>query len=248
MTRIEMLLRLQELDIGRDDLVRERDAGPTRLEAARAPLTAAQAAERVGRERLQEATRAREKLEKEIEFERSKLEERNRKLRQVKTNEEFQAGQKELGEHRKRIAGIEDSVLTLMETVEGLQHEIAAAIATANRMRGDVEAIEREVAARTATLDQKIASVDQDAIAFRQGIDPATLSHYDIVRTRRGGSAVSEVSGGVCQACRTKIPAQMYNELHAPDAQNTCPSCNRIIYVRLAPRVTDEPVGSAEFR
>lgn len=248
MTRIEMLVRLQELDLGRDDLVRERDAGPARLEAARAPLTAAEEAERLARERIQEATRAREKLEKEIEFERSKLDERDRKLRQVKTNEEYQAGQKELTEHRKRIAAMEDAVLKLMETAEELQKEIQTAITAAGSVRGAVEVVEREVVASTAALDAKIATVDQDAVVLRQGLDRNTLSHYDIVRSRRGGSAVAEVRGGICQGCRTKIPAQMYNELHAPDAQNICPSCNRIIYVRPTPKAQPaEDAGHAEL-
>lgn len=247
MTRIEMLVRLQELDLGRDELVRERDAGPARLEAARAPLTSAQSAERLARERIQEATRAREKIEKEIEFERSKLEERERKLRQVKTNEEYQAGQKELTEHRKRIVTMEDEVLRFMETVEVLQREVDAAIAAADAVRGDVEATERDVVTRTTALDEKIASVDHDAMALRQGIDRTTLAHYDIVRSRRGGTAIAEVMGGVCQGCRTRIPAQMYNELHAPDAQNVCPSCNRIIYVRIVTKGPEDEAGRAEL-
>ena len=241
-----MLLRLQELDLGRDDLVKERDAGPARLEAARTPLTSAQSAERTARERVQEVTRAREKLEKDIEFERSRLDERDRKLRQVKTNDEFQAGQKELTEHRKRIAAMEDSVLKLMETAEGLQRDIESAIAAAQAVRGEVEAVEREVVARTRTLDETITTLDHDATTLRHGLDRATLSHYDIVRARRGGAAVAEVKGGVCQGCRTRIPAQMYNELHAPDAQNVCPSCNRIIYVRLAPKAASDDAGRAE--
>ena len=247
-TRIEMLVRLQELDLGRDDLVRERDSGPARLEAARAPLTSARSAERLARERTQEATRARERLEKEIEFERSKLDERDRKLRQVKTNEEFQAGQKELTEQRKRITAMEDTVLKFMETVEALQREIDDAIASAEAVRGDVEAIEREVIARTSALDEKIAAVDHDAMALRHGLDRGLLSHYDIVRARRGGAAVAEVKGGICQGCRTRIPAQMYNELHAPDAQNICPSCNRIIYVNLSPKVAGDDAGRAELQ
>lgn len=242
-----MLIRLQELDLGRDELVREREAGPSRLAVARAPLTSAQSAERLAKERIQEATRAREKLEKEIEFERSKLEERDRKLRQVKTNEEYQAGQKELAEQRKRIAAMEDAVLTFMETVEALQRDVNAAIAAADAVRGEVEAIEREVTASTIALDERIASVDKDAMALRQGLDRTTLSHYDIVRSRRGGAAVAEVRGGICQGCRTRIPAQMYNELHAPDAQNVCPSCNRLIYVRIPPKAADEETGLAEL-
>jgi len=233
---MEKLIRLQELDAARDELARERDAGPLRLAAARAPLDAASAAEHTARERIQEATRARERLEKEIEFERSKLDERDRKLRQVRTNEEFQAGQKEMAEHRKRITAMEDEVLVHMERVEALQAEIRNAGAQAAKTRGQVEVVEAEVKARTEELDRRIAESDGEVAAMRTDIERSLLAHYDIVRTKRGGTAVSEVQRGICLACRTKIPAQMYNELHAPNTHHICPTCNRIVYVRWVPK------------
>lgn len=240
MNRIELLIRLQDLDLARDELVRERDGFPEKIAAARAPLDSAESAERAAREKIQIATRARERLEKDIEFERSKLDERERKLRQVKTNDEFQAGQKELSEHRKRIAAMEDDVLVHMETIETLQRAIQASQAAAGSVRADVERVEGVLRARAAELEARLASADGELTSARSALDRATLAQYDMLRSRRGGTAVAEIQGGICQACRTRIPAQMYNELHAPDSQHICPTCNRIIFVRPTPKAPVE--------
>ncbi len=236
MNRIEQLIRVQELDLARDELVRERDGVPEKIAAARAPLDGALASERTARENLQLASRARERLEKDIDFERSKLDERERKLRQVKTNEEFQAGQKELAEQRKRITAMEDDVLGHMETAEALQREIQRSQGDADRVRAAVESVEGELRGRTAEIETRIAAFDRELAESRQALDRATLGLYDMLRSRRGGTAVAEIRGGICQACRTRIPSQMYNELHSPDIQHICPNCNRIIFVRIAPK------------
>ncbi len=56
------------------------------------------------------------------------------------------------------------------------------------------------------------------------------ISRYELIFSRRGGTAVVEVSGGICQGCYMNIPPQLWNEIIKSDKVNLCPSCQRILY------------------
>jgi len=58
------------------------------------------------------------------------------------------------------------------------------------------------------------------------------ISRYELIFSRRGGTAVVEVSGGICQGCYMNIPPQLSNEIIRSDKVHLCPSCQRILYVK----------------
>ena len=61
------------------------------------------------------------------------------------------------------------------------------------------------------------------------------VSRYELIFSRRGGTAVVEVAGGICQGCFMNIPPQLGNEIIRSDKIHLCPSCQRIVYVKPAP-------------
>jgi predicted nucleic acid-binding Zn-ribbon protein len=75
-----------------------------------------------------------------------------------------------------------------------------------------------------------------EAAARRQSIASQLandlISRYELIFARRGGTAVVEVSGGICQGCYMNIPPQLGNEIIKSEKLHLCPSCNRILYVK----------------
>jgi len=61
------------------------------------------------------------------------------------------------------------------------------------------------------------------------------VSRYELIFSRRGGTAVVEVAGGICQGCFMNIPPQLGNEIIRSDKIHLCPSCQRIVYVKPVP-------------
>jgi len=55
-----------------------------------------------------------------------------------------------------------------------------------------------------------------------------------MIFSRRGGLAVVEVRGGICQGCRMHVPPQLFNEIQRNlERVFVCPSCQRILYFRV---------------
>jgi hypothetical protein len=74
------------------------------------------------------------------------------------------------------------------------------------------------------------------AIVRRQNIASQVtgdlISRYDLIFSRRGGTAVVEVAAGICQGCFMNIPPQLWNEIIRNEKLHLCPSCQRILFVK----------------
>ena len=60
------------------------------------------------------------------------------------------------------------------------------------------------------------------------------ISRYELIFSRRGGTAVVEVAGGICQGCYMNVPPQLWNEIIRNEKVHLCPSCQRILFVKPA--------------
>lgn len=226
-----LLYRLQQVDsdLARsEEQLRTLDAG----EAARAHLrdladghAAAQITlgEKQGRIRtmeleLQSAAAKRRQVEEEMYSGR------------VRAPKELAAMQEEIGALDRHSREMEDTVLALMEEVEGLTPLVA-------RMGEDVEAARGDLARREAAHVEEQAALGVALDALREErervvarIDPALLRRYDRIRERMGAVAVAAVRRGICENCHVAIPEGRVRQL-AEDAELvlTCERCGRIL-------------------
>ena len=94
----------------------------------------------------------------------------------------------------------------------------------------DEQNSEVEKAVKKINTRKKSVTGRRDALAPE--LRPATLKRYNMLRTKRNGSAVVQTVNGVCQGCFMTIPPQQYNEVRKGDKLNYCPTCQRILYFR----------------
>lgn len=111
----------------------------------------------------------------------------------------------------------------------------------------EAEAKERETAlkAEQAVFDEFSANVDaeladaqarhDDLAGQRQQrmsseLDAETLELYSRLLEARGGDAMAELDGRICQGCYMEIPANLQVRLLRGAEIVQCPSCDRILY------------------
>ena len=65
----------------------------------------------------------------------------------------------------------------------------------------------------------------------QEPLDDALLTSYDQLRTRFGGVAIAQLSGGRCSGCPLSLPAVDLDTIkRAPaDQQVSCPECGRLL-------------------
>ncbi len=226
-----LLYRLQQVDsdLARtEEQLRTLDAG----EAARARLRELAEAHAASQAALAEKQSSIRTMELELQSaaaKRRRVEEEMYSGR-VRNPKELAAMQEEIGALDRHSRAMEDTVLAVMEDVEGLSPQVAG-------MAGEVEAAHAELAHREtahleeqASLQAALGALREERERVVERIDPALLRRYDRIRERMGAVAVAAVRRGICENCHVAIPEGRVRQLDE-DAELvlTCERCGRIL-------------------
>lgn len=88
-----------------------------------------------------------------------------------------------------------------------------------------------EAERRLAEIDARRRTQDEARRTIAARVRPDLLRKYDTIRERKG-TAVAEVTNGVCRGCHIAIPPQLFAKLHAGREIYQCPNCQRILVLR----------------
>ena len=184
------------------------------------------------RDKAQELDQNQRELKTELEDAQARIKDRQNKMMQVQTSREHQALLKEIEDNKKLIKDHEEQLLSIMERIEQLENEASELenLCAGEKKLLDEQNSEVEKAVKKINTRKKSVTGKRDALAPE--LRPATLKRYNMLRTKRNGSAVVQTVNGVCQGCFMTIPPQQYNEVRKGDKLNYCPTCQRILYFR----------------
>jgi len=174
------------------------------------------------------------RLEKDRIFqdEGKKAMEKRMRMNRIKNVKELQALQREIEQARQSNGELEEELIRIMQEIDAVKAQIETKEAEVSAMQAEWQSKQAEVERQIQTID---AAVNQ-AITRRKSIaaDVAgdLMSRYELIFSRRGGTAVVEVSAGICQGCFMNIPPQLWNEIIRNEKLHLCPSCQRILFVK----------------
>ena len=187
-------------------------------------------------ETLTAAYAAKEKLRQEkdrlLQDEGRKATDKRMRMNRIKNVKELQALQREIDQIRQANGEAEEELLTMMVEIDGVKAEIKAKQESLLAAQQDWQQKKEALQAQISEIDQAVdkASLRRQSIAAEIAAD--LMSRYELILSRRGGTAVVEVTGGICQGCYMNIPPQLWNELIRSEKVNLCPSCQRIVYYK----------------
>ncbi len=151
----------------------------------------------------------------------------------IKTNKEYQAAVSEIAVHKRQHKELENSMLTIMEEVETLEAKI-------QEQKPAYEAKAQEVAEQKAALEAsvgdlktKLATLQTDWGDNTRDIDPELLERYNHAK-RLNRDAIAILEGKSCQGCFMNVPPQLVIEVLRLETLNSCPSCQRLLFIKEA--------------
>jgi predicted nucleic acid-binding Zn-ribbon protein len=174
----------------------------------------------------------RRELNQALALEQENMKKAEGRLPTIKTQKEYVAVLKEIDTAKKLNKEIHDRIQEKTGEIDALardrqekEEELAAMEAR----------IQERQSAITALLDEKGGEMAEKS-GQRDGLLgqlPVPLrKRYQLLMERRGGIAVVEARNGACLGCHMHLPPQLFNSLFRGGEIQSCPHCNRLLFVQ----------------
>lgn len=235
MSRWDALLSLQEHDTSVDQLIHRRAHLPSRgeLDGVMKDIGRVETTIATVEERRHELGRGQQRLEDEIAVLNDKATQHDKTLYSgsIGNPRELQALQDEIGALKRRISQLEDQELEVMEQIEPLDAELAAAAQERATLDARGTALRGQIAEEEVAIDAELETVRAERATIAAGIDADLLAEYDQLRPQSGGIAIARLVGGSCGGCHLSLSAVEVDRIKKlpPEAPAHCEECGRLL-------------------
>ncbi len=229
------LLNLQGIDGKIYGLLRQKNAKPFELQAARETRDRQKQAVSSEEKLLTELQLARKSREIDLETKEGNIKKLQTQLYQVKTNKEYLSFQKEIDLLKADQSLLEEEILKFMEEVDARKKSIS-------EKKGILVGEEAKLAKEEARITQEITQIDQEISLLKEKrkvhipeVEPPLFVRYEKILAGKEGLAVVPVNEISCLGCHMELPPQVINEVRLQEKVMTCENCARILYAPEAP-------------
>jgi uncharacterized protein len=233
--QIKILANLQNVDREikekngiKQSLLRELEAKEKEIQAKRQEIALLAAA-------CAERDKLRQDKERVLQDEGKKTMDKRMRMNRIKNAKELQALQREIEQIRQSNSELEEDLIKVLEDLDRIKADIKAKEEEAATMQAEWKQKHEEMESKISGIDQLVSEASMLRQTIASQIAAELISRYELIFARRGGTAVVEVAGGICQGCYMNIPPQLWNEIIKSEKVNLCPSCQRILYYKVSP-------------
>ena len=230
---LPMLLSLQQLDDKLFAFGQKKQEIPEQIQAMKHAFEDEKKQLEGHQQLLKEASLKQRQLEKQLQESAEDRKNKQKRLLEVKTNEEYKALLKEIEYAKKADSATEDDILVVFEEIDTLEQTIKEG---EESIRGNESKLQEE----TLRLEREIVEVDKEHQILQHErkrvaaeLDTIVLEDYEKIRSRRAGQAVVTVQKEVCPGCHMQVPPQTINEVLQTGEIRHCQYCRRILYCEL---------------
>jgi len=232
--QIEILASLQTVDREirqhhgkKQDLLGELQAKEQEIQIKRRELVKLSSA-------LAETEKLRQEKDRVFQDEGKKATDRRMRMNRIKNSKELMALQREIDLIKLGNSEREEELIKLMEETDRANSEIKGKEEELAKLQAEWDRAQKELRSQITGIDQAVseAATRRQTIAAQVAGD--LISRYELIFSRRGGTAVVEVTGGICQGCYMNVPPQLWNEIIRSEKVHLCPSCQRILHYKPA--------------
>lgn len=228
--QLRLLVELQKIDTVIWDMQSKREETPKRLSELQSGLN-------VMKTELEQYTAELEELKKErrtkegfLQAEIERIHKSEGKLKDIKTQKEYQALLKEVEQGKKLNADREEDILKLIADIEE-REKIVTEKGETIRIKAEEYHREKEHSeSELATIDREFDGKKKEWEGIARNIKPNILKMYQKVSERRNSTSVVRAKNGACTGCHMNLPPQLYNQVQKGQEMIQCPACHRILY------------------
>lgn len=226
--KLGRLKLLQAVDQVLDGLQQQKDQLPRTVAEVEGQRDVLQAQFDKLKQEVEDLQATKKKRELDQNEENDRARKYDARLKDLKTNREYQALLREIGFAKKASGELSEEISRLDAELKQKQE----ALTEAKRLLGEKS---DEVAAKRKDVDKALKEVEKSFTTEAKRRDDILaevpkdlLSRYKLVR-KRTNLVVVNAKGGACQGCFMALPPQLFNQVRRGDTLYTCPNCHRIL-------------------
>jgi predicted nucleic acid-binding Zn-ribbon protein len=229
--QLELLRALQELDHELNSIREERRS----LEKEQAELEKEKLRiqemvdgldEEIGRFRSQQG-----ELQQGLAQEEANIKRSEDRLPEIKTQKEYLAVLKEADTAKKLVKDLQAQLGCLESQISELNAEKEEKLGQLKELEERSGDRNKEIAEALAAFDKALEEKAGERSTRFDPLPKQLQKRYALLMERRGGIAVVEARDGNCTGCHMHLPPQLFNSLFLEPQIQTCPHCNRLLYV-----------------
>ncbi len=228
---VKKLLELQKVDQEISSLTRDIDALPAEEAKRKKKLDELERAMTEKRLRLQKADLDSRALDKAVRGSDDEIKRLNERLNIVRNNAEYQATLFQIEAVRKDRDVTQDECLKMLEQIEGMKGEVAAAEAAYQEEKKVFDGFLAEADKLRSSRAGAIGDAKARRGGYTDGIPADLLREYEGLYKTRDRQAVSAVQDSYCQGCYNKVTMNDTARLLGASSVVRCGSCQRILYL-----------------
>lgn len=160
-----------------------------------------------------------------------KIEQIDKKMASVKSEQELRALDAENGLAKEKIAYANEQISRFEKELENftskeeeMQHRI-------QELEKEIQEDREEAQKKTAKVRVELKKIFDNKEKIAKTIDNKVLIFYEKIRKWAKDTSVVVVKKQACSGCYIKINDMVYSELLKSDDIITCPHCGRILYI-----------------
>ena len=229
---ISALRSLQEVDRQRIEAEKERRAITERVEQLTTMLGDLEREQAEKRDKLKEAERWYKERERELKEDNEKIKRAQTRLNALTKAKEYAAVQREIESLRRGNAQKEEEILKLLAVMDEFKGAVEEEGRKLEAMRSELNGEQASTGARVRQLDERLAGLSHEHKGYESDIPGDVLRRYKRIQGAWQGMAVVPVNAkGSCGGCHRQLPPQLYNILLRQATLESCPYCNRFVFV-----------------
>ena len=229
---LKILDGLQELDLKIDSFngdVKSLEEGVAALEAE---IAEAETSIQARNEELAALEDEKRQLEENLAAEVENITRSEVRLKEIKTQKEYQAVSKEITTAKKLKTEIEEQVLQKITLIDEVRTDLSGRQENLQLLVQNIGERKAELVGQIDKLKSTMAvetTAREDAV---KTLPASIVRRYTLLRQQRRGIAVVEAREGCCSGCNMNLPPQLYNSLYRGEELIICPHCQRILVMR----------------
>jgi len=234
----ELIIELQRLDTEIHNAALVLEGVPRLIQDVDKRIQASSKLVTDAKDKMSHNQKKRRELETEVKDIKVQMGKYKRQLNEVKTNKEYTALLKEIEEAQHKVDTLEEAIIAEMLAADDVEEEIKAAL---HKQSQEEDSLRKE----KLVLDEKMketeagfAALNKEREALLPRIPREQMKLYEAIFQKKGGTALSPVTGDFCAMCHMRVRPQMLNEIRDKVKVILCENCGRILYWTAKP----EPV------